>query len=198
MTGMFASLGHRIGAHMPTREKLESNRWIRPFAHLVLRAELWRFNRRSVPRGVALGIFIGVTIPFAHSFIAAILAFMVTANVPAAIAATWISTPFTWAIMWPMAYHIGRFLLHVDAVTAMPGMSAEGAIQALGEGRAHSHMLHQLATAGLATACGLVVEGIVLAAIGYLVTTWAWRLRVVRKRRRRLSRGHARRAQATA
>ena len=198
MTGMLASFGSRIGAHIPTRDKLESNRWIRPFAHLVLRAELWRFNRRSVPRGVALGIFIGVTIPFAHTFVAAILAFMVTANVPAAIAATWISNPFTWAIMWPMAYHIGRFMLHIDAVTAMPGMSAESAMHALSHAGTHGHVLHRLASAGLATACGLVVEGIVLAAIGYLVTSWAWRLRVVRKRRRRLLRGPARHIQATA
>ncbi|HWU04296.1 MAG TPA: DUF2062 domain-containing protein, partial [Novosphingobium sp.] len=45
-----------LANHMPSREKLEQNRFIRPFAHLVLKPDLWRFNRRSVPRGVALGL----------------------------------------------------------------------------------------------------------------------------------------------
>jgi uncharacterized protein len=36
--------------NMPTREQMESNRFIKPFAHRVLRSELWRFTRRSVPR----------------------------------------------------------------------------------------------------------------------------------------------------
>src|SRR5688500_1853097 len=51
--------------NMPTREQMERNRFIRPFAHRVMRAELWRFTRRSVPRGVALGMLVGIIIPFA-------------------------------------------------------------------------------------------------------------------------------------
>jgi hypothetical protein len=35
--------------HIPTREQLERNRFIKPFAHRVLHSELWRFTRRSVP-----------------------------------------------------------------------------------------------------------------------------------------------------
>ena len=54
--------GRLIGwlrSHVPTRETLERNRFVRPFAHLILRSELWRMTRRSVPRGVALGLFVG-------------------------------------------------------------------------------------------------------------------------------------------
>jgi len=85
--------------HFPTREKLESNRYIRPFASRVLRSDLWRFTRRSVPRGIALGLFVGILIPFAHSFVAALTAVFVRANVPVAIAATWTSNPATWVVI---------------------------------------------------------------------------------------------------
>jgi len=57
---MTKGIGRRVAAwtrsKMPTREQMEANRFIRPYAHRVLRSELWRFTRRSVPRGVALGI----------------------------------------------------------------------------------------------------------------------------------------------
>ncbi len=45
---------------MPSRDSLENNRFIQPVAHRVLAPELWRFTRRSVPRGVALGLLVGI------------------------------------------------------------------------------------------------------------------------------------------
>ena len=41
--------------HVPSRDQLEHNRWVRPFAHHLLRPELWRLTRRSVPRGGRAG-----------------------------------------------------------------------------------------------------------------------------------------------
>ena len=199
-----------VKGHVPTRESIEANRWMRPVAHLVLRSELWRFNRRSVPRGVALGIFIGVAIPFAHTIIAPALAFLVGANVPAAFVATWISNPFTWAVMWPLALKIGRFMLHSDAFAearpladAAAGADADTlgraagahpALHALEAAHGHAHILHRLAHGGLAFACGLVVEAVVLAALGYVLTGFAWRLWITHKRRQRLRGGAPRTA----
>ena len=37
-----------IKGHIPTRESLEANRWVRPFSHRVMRSELWRMNRRKL------------------------------------------------------------------------------------------------------------------------------------------------------
>ena len=55
-----STLPHRIAhwanRNMPKREELEHNRWVGPFAR---RPELWRFTRRSVPRGVAVGLLVG-------------------------------------------------------------------------------------------------------------------------------------------
>jgi len=49
-----------LHANTPTRESLENSRLLRPVAHRVLAPELWRFTRRSVPRGVALGLLVGI------------------------------------------------------------------------------------------------------------------------------------------
>lgn len=56
-----SGLGWRIvrwaQANMPRREDLEHNRFT---GALARRHELWRFTRRSVPRGVAVGLLVGI------------------------------------------------------------------------------------------------------------------------------------------
>ena len=172
--------------HVPTREKLEANRWVRPFAHSVLRPDLWRFNRRSVPRGIALGLFVGILIPFAHSVVAALTAVFVRANVPMAIATTWVSNPATWLIIFPSAYAIGEALLHADAMTDIAPMAT-----AMHETEM-DRLLTQITGKGLDTALGLFVIATVLASVGYLVSSFGWRWWIMRKRRARLERSRER------
>ncbi|MDE2434859.1 MAG: DUF2062 domain-containing protein [Sphingomonadales bacterium] len=170
-----------LRARFPTREELEANRFIRPFAHRVLRSDLWRFNRRSVPRGIALGLFVGVLVPFAHSAVAALTAVFVRANVPVAIAATWSSNPATWVILFPLAYKIGKAVLHLDQMTGVAPISETM------QQTQTDHLLERMTGAGLDTAFGLFVIATVLATLGYLVTGFGWRLWVARKRRLRLA-----------
>ncbi|MBS0481136.1 MAG: DUF2062 domain-containing protein [Proteobacteria bacterium] len=167
--------------HVPTREQLERNRFVRPFAHRVLRSDLWRFNRRSVPRGIALGLFVGILIPFAHSAVAALTAMFVRANVPVAIAATWVSNPATWVIIFPAAYEIGKTVLKLDQMTAVAPISETM------QQTQTDHLLQRLTGAGLDTAFGLFVIATVLASVGYLVTGLGWRIWIARKRSRRLA-----------
>jgi len=167
--------------HFPTREQLERNRWIKPFAGRVLRSDLWRFNRRSVPRGIALGLFVGILIPFAHSAVAALTAVFVRANVPVAIAATWTSNPATWVVIFPAAYKIGQALLRFDHATGVAPIT---------ETMSHTgsdHLLERLTGAGLETAFGLFVIATVLSAVGYLATGLGWRWWIGRKRAQRLA-----------
>jgi uncharacterized protein (DUF2062 family) len=170
---------------VPTREGLEANRWLRPFARGVLRADLWKFNRRSVPRGIALGFFLGVLIPFAHSFFAALLAVVVRANVPVAVGATWISNPLTWLVMWPLAYRLGRVLLHLDRLAGFQPMA--GTLPEMA-GRGHHALVERISEIGITAACGLLAEAVLLATLGYVVASLMWRLRVSRRRRGRLAR----------
>lgn len=177
MTGAVAWLRARI----PTREQLEANRWIRPFAHRVLRSDLWRFNRRSVPRGIALGLFVGILIPFAHSAVAALTALFVRANVPVAIGATWFSNPATWVIIFPLAYRIGKAVLEIDQMVPVAPISETM------QQTQTDHLLQRLTGAGLDTAFGLFVIATVVAALGYLISSFGWRWWVARKRRQRLA-----------
>ena len=181
MSLSFASISRWAKSHYPTREKLERNRYIRPFAHLVLRSDLWRFNRRSVPRGVALGLFTGICIPFAHSPIAALTAVLVRANVPVAIATTWTSNPATWLVMFPSAIFISNNLgYHVDA----------GAVHNL---IAHNASLGQwarwlLSSAAPALMLGLFVLAVLVSGVGYLLTSLGWRWWISHKRKGRIAR----------
>ncbi|MDE2411919.1 MAG: DUF2062 domain-containing protein, partial [Sphingomonadales bacterium] len=154
-----------VRARVPTREQLEANRFVRPFAHRVLRSDLWRFNRRSVPRGMALGLFMGILVPFAHSAVAALTAVFVRANVPVAIAATWVSNPATWVIIFPAAYQIGKAVLHLDRLTGVAPISETM------QQTQTDHLLVRLTGAGLDTAFGLFVIATVLAALGYVATS---------------------------
>ena len=187
MSRMVSRIGGWFSAHFPTREGLEKNRWVRPFAHLVLRPGLWRFNRRSVPRGVALGLFAGILVPFAHSFIAAVSAVFTRANVPVAIVTTWSSNPFTWPLIFPGAIFVsGRLGLRVDMVS-YEALRAKDA----GIGEWIGWLLSDAAPALL---FGLFVIATVLASVGYLATSFGWRWWVVRKRMARLQQAEFRKS----
>ncbi|WP_245647640.1 DUF2062 domain-containing protein [Novosphingobium lentum] len=173
-------------SHVPTREKLEQNRFVKPFAHLILRSELWRFTRRSVPRGVALGLFVGVMIPLAHFVVAAFLAVFVRANIPAALAATFVGFPVIYIALVALAYKIGNALLHVDAMTAIQPISHTM------QTTQTDHLLQQITGKGLSTAFGLFVIATVLSSIGYLASSFFLRWWIPRKRRMRLARARAR------
>jgi uncharacterized protein (DUF2062 family) len=167
--------------HIPTREKLEQNRWNKPFAHHILRSDLWRFNRRSVPRGVALGLFVGIMIPLAHFVTATLLAVFVRANIPAALAATFIGFPAFLPLIIYIADKIGSWLLRVDAMTVVAPIS-----QTM-QTTETDHLLSILTQKGPTVALGMFVLATVLASLGYLVTSFSWRLRIGRKRARRLA-----------
>jgi hypothetical protein len=36
----------------PSREEVLESRWLKPFGKRIRQSDLWRFTRRSVPRGV--------------------------------------------------------------------------------------------------------------------------------------------------
>jgi uncharacterized protein (DUF2062 family) len=175
--------------HVPTREQLERNRFVRPFAHRILHSELWRFTRRSVPRGVALGLFVGVMIPLAHFVVATFLAVFVRANIPAALVATFVGFPVVYVFIVALAYKIGNWLLHLDASTAIQPISET--MQATHTGT----FLQSLTGAGTETALGLFIIATILSSVGYLATSVGWRRWVGRKRRQRLAEAHARRAE---
>jgi hypothetical protein len=169
-----------IRRNMPTREQLEKNRFVRPFAHRVLRSELWRFTRRSVPRGVALGLLVGIIVPFAQIVFAALLSAPVRANVPLAALMTFITNPATTPAIWIAAYWVGKWLLHIDAATVVAPVNTAIVQTDL------QQFLEWLTGATMVTAFGLVIIAVVSASLSYVLSGWIWRAMVARKWSRRL------------
>ncbi|MGB5777616.1 MAG: DUF2062 domain-containing protein [Allopontixanthobacter sediminis] len=170
--------------YVPTREEMAENRYLKPIAHRFLSPELWRFTRRSVPRGVALGLFAGFIIPLGQVFVAAFLALPARANVPLAALVTFVTNPFTLPFWLLVANKVGAFVLKIDAAT----MGAANAELTSGRWQQFGWFLE---TAGV-TAFGFVVLSVVTAAIGYVVSGMIWRVMVGRRRSRRLKLGAAR------
>ncbi|QNA86837.1 DUF2062 domain-containing protein [Sphingomonas sp. So64.6b] len=157
---------------------MESNRFLKPVAHRVLRPELWRFTRRSVPRGVALGMVTGILAPVAQVALSAVLALPFRANIPAAALTTFITNPFTTPPLWVAAYWIGRSVLRLDA--HVPGSPIANTVDA------NAGWLSWIASeAAPATAIGLLIITVAFAVVGYFASALGWRLWIARKWRNR-------------
>lgn len=165
---------------MPTREGMASNRYLAPISHRFISPELWRFTRRSVPRGVALGMFAGFIVPVGQIFLAAFLSLPLRANVPLAALMTFITNPFTLAFWLVVANRVGAFMLRVDAATG------GAAYEELTSGRWEGFGWF-ISTAGV-TAFGFIVLSILSAALGYVIASLTWRIVVSRKWVRRRAR----------
>ena len=177
--------GRFMDRHAPSKDEVLASRWLRPFGDRVRHSELWRFTRRSVPRGVALGMLVGIIVPFGQILFASLLCLPVRANVPVASLTTFVTNPVTTPLIWVVAYKVGSWLLQVDAMTVVAPVNS--AIQ-------HSQfddMLQWLTGATLVTAFGLVVVAVIAAALSYLATSFAWRGWIARKRRARIERMRA-------
>jgi uncharacterized protein len=167
----------------PSRESFERNRFLRPFTARVFHPALWRFTRRSVPRGVALGLLVGIflLIPGVQIAGVALLALPVRANIPLGAAMTFLSMPLTTPfILLASAYIGGADATHLNAI-----LNAEMAwwpkLVEL------SYWL--VSDAAPAMLFGLFVISVVSAAVGYVLAAWFWRWRISSKWRRRSKTG---------
>jgi uncharacterized protein (DUF2062 family) len=169
--------------NVPQREELARNRWLKPIAGRVLRSELWRFTRRSVPRGVALGLLVGIflLIPGLQIAAAVFFALPIRANVPISAAMTWLSNPATTPFILIASVYVGGEVLGLDANLS--------GLRHLMERRAPigDWVSWMLSDAAPALIVGLAVVSIVVAAIGWVIAVLGWRWWIAHKWR---SRGH--------
>lgn len=170
-----------LESKMPTRMQMAENKYLKPIAHRFLRSDLWRFTRRSVPRGVALGMLAGFLIPVGQIFAAVFLCLPVRANVPVAAVTTFITNPFTYPFWIAAAYQVGKFALSIDAMTDGRHINAQ-------LGSEFGQWLSWLVKEAGVTAFGFLILAIVFASVGYVVSSIGWRWWVGRKRKRRLNR----------
>lgn len=163
----------------PTRESLLANRWLRPFARTLGNPNIWRFNRKSVARGVALGMFFGFAIPFGQAFAAAFFAVSARANLPVAALCTFISNPFTTPFIYIGAYELGVWVLRMqDDAARIIDMTADNWFE---------HLSQLVTSAPLPIALGLIIIATLAAIIGYIVIHLVWRLWVQQRMAHRLA-----------
>jgi uncharacterized protein (DUF2062 family) len=169
-----------VKRHIPTRETVHQNRLLKPFAPHLTHSSLWRFNRRSVPRGVALGLFVGIIIPVLHTAIAAVLAIPTRANVAVAAVCTLLVNPLTIPAVYYLAYRIGAWELHQDAAFVDPA-AAERFSSEL------SRILFWIHQASGPIAVGVLTLAVASAAAGYFGSALFWRAMTRSRFRRRRS-----------
>ncbi len=174
--------------NMPKREDLEHSRWVGPFAR---RPELWRFTRRSVPRGVAVGLLVGIfaLIPGIQILGAALLCVPSRGNIPLAALMTFLSMPLTTPFILLGSAAVGNGLgFHVDLATVQRMISQSASLSEW------TYWFLSDAAPGVVT--GLFVISVIAAAIGYLISSFTWTWWVKHKRKVALERLRERQGEA--
>ena len=171
-----------IKRHSPGREELLESRLLKPFAHRIAHSELWRFTRRSVPRGTALGLFVGIflLIPGVQIIGVALLALPCRANIPIGAAMTFLSNPATTPFILATSVWVGNavFGLHADVSTFS---------QLIESGASFSAWVYWFfSDAAPAMLAGLFIISVVSAVVGYVVASVGWTIWLRVKWRARL------------
>ena len=177
----------------PRPETLENSRILAPVAHRVLAPELWRFTRRSVPRGVALGLLVGIflLVPGVQIAGAALFALPFRANIPIGAAMTFLSNPATTPFIIAASVWLGdsMFGLHANVAT-FSIMLDKGASVA-------EWTRWVVSDAAPALIAGLFVISLVSAIVGYLLATVFWDNWIRLRWRRKLRRSRDKRLEAS-
>ncbi len=182
MARLASILGRFVGRHAPSRDDMLKSRWLRPFGKRIRRSDLWRFTRRSVPRGVAIGLFVGIflMVPGLQIVGAALMSAPFRANIPVAAAMTFLSNPATTPFFLVAAITVGNRLgFHAD-LTTFESLATTHA----SAGRWLAWLLSDAAPSMLS---GLFLISMAIALAGYLVSLVGWRWWIARKWNRRQS-----------
>jgi uncharacterized protein (DUF2062 family) len=165
-----------MAKHAPSREQVQNSRWLKPFGKRIRQSDLWRFTRRSVPRGVAIGLFVGIflMVPGLQIIGAALVCMPLRGNVAIAAAMTFLTNPATTPFFLVAAVNLGNRLgFHADLTTLQTLATTHASV-----GR---WMAWLLSDAAPAMVTGLVMIAAVFAFAGYWVSLVGWRWWVGRK-----------------
>jgi len=175
-----ALVGRFMHRHDPSRDEVLKSGWLKPFGSRIRRRGLWRFTRRSVPRGVAIGLFIGIflMVPGLQIVGAALVCVPFRGNIPIAAAMTFLSNPATTPFFIVAAINIGNGLgFHADLSTFKVLATTHASVW--------RWLAWLLSDAAPAMVSGLGIIGAMVAFAGYWMSLVGWRWWVARKWRQR-------------
>jgi uncharacterized protein len=163
----------------PSRESLVRSRWLSPLAHHFQDERLWRMERGSVARGVAIGVFFGLLLPLAQFLFAVAFAIWLRGHVAVAAAATFVTNPLTFAPLYWLAHRLGSTLLgrsRVEANAHATLVEAQVEASAAAQGWL-SATWEAVLNAGAPLLLGLAVLAVAGALLGFLLVWLLWRPR---------------------
>src|SRR5829696_4559353 len=154
-----------MAKHAPSREEVQNSRWLKPFGRRIRSSDLWRFTRRSVPRGVAIGLFVGIflMIPGLQIVGSTLVCVPFRGNIPIAAAMTFLSNPATTPFFFIAALDVGNRLgFHADLATFEVLATTHASV-----GRWLAWLFSDAAPAIIS---GLAIIAAVVAFVGYAVS----------------------------
>ncbi len=160
--------------YAPSAESLRSSRWMRWLGPRASEPQAWRLDRRRVARGVAIGAVAAVLIPLGQIPLAVFAAFLLRASPLAAAMTTFISNPLTIGPIYIGAYELGAMLLRAAGLHA--------AAPAVPETSTTAWLMGGLLTHGAPLLLGVPLLAAIAGAIGYCITQYIWRRRVLARR----------------
>lgn len=176
MADLAAAVRAFMAKHAPSREEVQNSRWLKPFGKRIRESDLWRFTRRSVPRGVAIGLFVGIflMVPGLQIIGAALVCMALRGNVAIAAAMTFLSNPATTPFFLVAAVGLGNLLgFQADLTTVQVLATTHASI-----GRWIAWLLSDAAPAMVT---GLAIIAAIFAFAGFWVSLVVWRWWVGRK-----------------
>lgn len=176
--GMFARIAAWSHRNLPKREDLEQVRFVAPLAR---RAELWRFTRRSVPRGVFVGLLIGIfaLIPGIQIVGAALMCVPFRGNIPIAAAMTFLSNPATTPLILAGSIYVGNSMGYHADLSTFYSLYEHGA-------GLDQWLSWLFSDAAPALVTGLLIISLAVSVVGYFIAVFTWNWWVRHKRRVKL------------
>ena len=168
----------RLNTWIPTRERLETNRWLCWLTPWLGNPKLWHWSRRGVALGVAIGVFFGLLIPLAQIPVTAAAAIVLRANLPVAAVSTLITNPVTFGPLYYTAYQLGSWVtgeistLHQEADTSRMT-------------DANKTVWQRVASLGKPLLTGLLIMASLCGLVTYFLISLIWRWRTSQRWRKR-------------
>lgn len=157
---------------MPSPSRLRRSGVLRPLGEWVYESNLWHINRYST----SMAFFIGLLLAFVplpgQLPLAALCAVLLRCNLPLTVALVCITNPLTAPAMFFLAYQVGVLLVDVPVVPLRFSFSVDW-------------LQNRLALVWQPLLLGCLLCGLFFGSLGYFVVNVLWRLRALRRWRRR-------------
>jgi uncharacterized protein len=181
----------RLRQQIPSREQLQTNRWLAWLRPWLQRPQLWHWSRRGVALGVSIGLFFGLLIPVAQIPLSVAASVVLRANVPAAAVSTLISNPLTYGPIYYGAYRLGLWATgetsnrRAHALAAAPVGTHIPAQSGTAASEPEPTAWQRVQALGKPLLVGMALSAIACGLLAYGLITVGWRLQVLYKRRKR-------------